>query len=121
MRGDGPFRTRVPLTAAEEARRAAALKANRKTVRPIADMVSSEPMVEVAAVTSGAGQQAKDERSFGPRTAEMLRKCQGDVALAPDDRKKDVFKEVGRRLGEAVSDRWLSKAAMVDRLLEICR
>jgi putative DNA primase/helicase len=119
MSGDGPFRTRVPLTAAEEARRAAALKANRDTGRPMADMLSPEPMVEVAAVTSGAGQEAKDERSFGPRTAQMLRKCQGDVALAPNDRKKDVFKEVGKRLGEEVSGGWLSKAAMVDRLLEI--
>jgi putative DNA primase/helicase len=35
------------------------------------------------------------------------------------DRKKDVFKDAGKILGKEVSEGWLSKAAMVDRLFQI--
>jgi hypothetical protein len=65
MSSDGPFRARVPLTATEAARRAAALKANRETGYPTAAIVSSETMVQVAAVTNDAAHEAKDELLFG--------------------------------------------------------
>jgi hypothetical protein len=119
MSGDGTSRTRVPLTATEAARRAAALKANRETGHPITAMVSSETMVEVASVKNGAPPEATDELLFGPSTAQMLSECWRNVALAPDDKKKTVFQEIGKRLGEAVAGQWLLKSVMMDRLLDI--
>jgi hypothetical protein len=107
------------LTAIESARRAAAQKANREIGRPKAAMVSSATMVEVAAVTNRAALEGNDELLFGPRTAQMLSECWRNVALAPDDRKKTVFQEIGKRLGEAVSGQWLIKSAMTDRLQAI--
>jgi hypothetical protein len=119
MSGDGLFRPRVPLTATEETRRAAVLKANRETGFPTASIVSSETMIQVAAVTNGQAHEAKDELLFGPRTAQMLSECWSNVALAPNDEKKDVFQEIGKRLGEAVAGQWLLKSVMMDRLQAI--
>jgi putative DNA primase/helicase len=119
MRRDGPFRTPAPLTAIEAARRAAALKANQEHSQPLVAAVSSEMRDEVVAVTDTSGHEANDEIQFGPRTAQILRDCWRDVALAPKDTKKIVFQAMAKKLGEEVAARWLTKPVMMDRLFEI--
>jgi putative DNA primase/helicase len=119
MRRDGPFRSPAPLTAIESARRAAALKANKESDQPTAAAVSSEMLDEVAVVTNTAGPEATDERLFGRRTAQFLSGCRRDVALASEETRKTVFQEVAKKIGEAVADQWLPKAAMMDRLFHI--
>jgi RecA-family ATPase len=119
MRRDGPFRSPAPLTAIESALRAAALKANQESDQSTAAAVSSEMLGEVAAVTDTAGSEVVDERQFGRRTALFLSDCRRDVALASEDTKKIVFQEVAKKIGEAVADQWLTKAAMMDRLQDI--
>src|ERR1700730_10602111 len=118
MRRDGPFRSPAPLTAIESARRAAALKANQDSHQPTAAAVSSEMLEEVAAVDE-AGSEVADEHLFGRRTALFLRDCRRDVALAPAETKTIVFQEVAKKIGKAVADQWLPKAAMVDCLFHI--
>jgi putative DNA primase/helicase len=117
MRRDGPLRSPAPLTAIESARRAAALKANRESDTAVA--VSSEMLDEVATVANTARPEATDERLFGRRTAQFLSGCRRDVALASEETRKIVFQEVAKKIGEAVAEQWLSKAAMVDRLFHI--
>jgi putative DNA primase/helicase len=119
MRRDGPFRSPAPLTAIEAAQRAAALKANQGSDQPTAAAVSSEILDEVAAVASTAGPEATDERLFGRRTAQFLSDCRREVALASKEARKIVFQEVANKIGEAVADQWLPKAAMMDRLRDI--
>ena len=117
MRRDAPSRFLVPLTPIELARRAAALKANQESDAAVA--VSSEMLDEVATVANTAGSEATDERLFGRRTAQFLSDCRRDVALASEETRKIVFQEVARKIGEAVADQWLSKAAMMDCLFHI--
>jgi putative DNA primase/helicase len=119
MRHDGPFRSPAPLTAIESSRRAAALKANRESDQLTAAAVSSEMLDEVAEVTGTAGTEVADERQFGRRTALFLSDCRRDVALASQETRKIVFEEVATKIGEAVAEQWLSKAAMVDCLFHI--
>jgi AAA domain len=114
MRRDGPFRSPAPLTAIESARRAGALKADRESNQPTAAAVSSEMLDEDDAVASTAEPEDTDERLFGRRTAR-----QREVALASEETRKIVFQEVARKIGEAVADQWLSKAAMMDCLFHI--
>jgi len=118
MKGDGPFRTPVPLTANESALRAAALKANRESDQTTAATVSFEMLDEVAAVDT-AGSEVADKRQFGQRTAQILSDCRRDMALAPEHTKKTVFEEIAKKLGEEVAGQWLPKSVMVDRLLDI--
>jgi len=119
MRHDGPFRTPAPLTPIESARRAAALKATQESHRAAVAAVASEMLGEDGAATDTAGSEVLDERLFGRRTALFLSDCRRDVALAPEDTKKIVFQEVAKKIGEAVANQWLSKAAMMDHLQDI--
>lgn len=119
MRRDGAFYARAPLTAIESARRAAALKANQESDHSTAEAVSSKILDEVAAVANTAGSEAADEHLFGRRTAQFLSDCQREVALAPEDTRKTVFQKIAKKIGEAVADQWLTKAAMMDRLADI--
>lgn len=121
MRRGDPFRTPAPLTAIEAARRAAALKANQERSQPRAAAVSSEMRDEVVAVTDTSGHEANDEIHFGPRTAQILRDCWRDVALAPKDTKKILFQAMAKKLGEEVAGQWLTKTVMMDRLFEIAQ
>jgi len=119
MRRDGPFRTPAPLTAIETARRAAALKANQESNQYLTAAASSEMLDEVAAATDTSRPEAADERLFGRRAAQILSNCWRDVALAPEDKKKIVFQEVAKKLGEEVGGQWLPKTVMMDRLSDI--
>ncbi len=118
MKGDGPFRTPVPLTANESALRSAALKANRESDQTTAATVSFEMLDEVAVVDT-AGSEVADKRQFGQRTAQILSDCRRDMALAPEHTKKTVFQDIAKKLGEEVAGQWLPKSLMVDRLLDI--
>jgi len=108
-----------PLTAIETASRAAVLKASQDPRQPMAAVVSSEMLDEITAVTDTARSEAADKRLFGQRTALFLSDCRRDVALASENTKKIVFQEVAKKIGEAVADQWLTKAAMMDRLQDI--
>src|SRR5229473_6187999 len=119
MRRDGPFRTRAPLTAIESARRVAVFKASQEPGRPLAAAVSSEMLAEAAAVADTTVPECDNTSQYGHRAAKILSDCRRDVALAPEDTKKIVFQEVAKRIGEAVTDQWLTKAAMMDRLQDI--
>lgn len=119
MRHDGPFRTPAPLTTIESARRAAVLKANQESNHPLAGAMYSEIRDEAVGVNEAGVTEGKDEFLFGPRTAQLLRDCTRDVALASGDAKKIVFQEIAKRMGEAVAGEWLSKTAMIDRLAAI--
>jgi putative DNA primase/helicase len=120
MKHDHPSYVRPPLTAIESARRAAALKANQDPCQPRATAVSSSELPDgVSAVANMAEPNDTDERLFGPRTAQFLRDCRRDVRLASEETRKIVFQEVAEKIGEAVADQWLSKAAMMDCLFQI--
>jgi putative DNA primase/helicase len=56
---------------------------------------------------------------LGRRTAQFLSGCRRDVALASPETRKIVFQEVAKKIGEAVADQWLPKAAMMDHLRDI--
>jgi hypothetical protein len=120
MRRDGPFRSRAPLTAIEITQRAAVLRANQALDLLSAPAVSAEIPDEVVAITDKAALSEKnDERLYGLLTAKFLRDCRRDVAAAPEGARKIVFQDVSKRIGEAVADQWLTKAAMMDRLQDI--
>jgi putative DNA primase/helicase len=120
MKRDGPFRPRAPLTAIEMTQRAAVLRANQTLDLPSAPAVAPEILDEVVAITDKAALSEKnDERLYGRLTAKFLRDCRRDVAAAPEGARKVVFQDVSKRIGEAVTDQWLTKAAMMDRLRDI--
>jgi hypothetical protein len=121
MSRDGSFRSRAPLTPIETARRAAALKANQESNRPLAAAVSSEMRDEVVAVNETAVPEANDEFLFGRRAAQILSDSRREVALAPEGMKKIVFQEIAKKLGEEVAGQWLPKTVMIDRLLDIAQ
>jgi len=103
------YHTRTPLTAAELARRAAALTANKPTT---ADPKSD---ADVETVQS----ESSDERQYGPTAAKILRDVKRGVALASQDAKLAVFQEAAATLAEAVTSQWVPKSVMVDRLHDI--
>jgi putative DNA primase/helicase len=120
MKRDGPFRARAPLTAIEMTQRAAVLRANQALDLSSAPAVSPEILDEFVAITDKAALSEKnDERLYGPLTAKFLRDCRRDVAAAPEGARKIAFQDVSKRIGEAVTDQWLTKAAMTDRLQDI--
>ncbi|MHC2277541.1 putative DNA primase/helicase [Bradyrhizobium diazoefficiens] len=92
------FQPRSPLTPAELARRAEVLTASR------------EPNL-----TS----ESADARQYGERAASIIRECKRDVALASNDGKLAAFEAAATTLSTAVTDRWLPKAIIADRLQEI--
>lgn len=103
------YHTRIPLTAAELARRAAALTANKPTTT---DLKSD---ADVGTIRS----EPSDERQYGPTAAKILRDVKRGVALASQDAKLAVFQEAAATLAEAVVSQWVPKSVMVDRLHEI--
>jgi putative DNA primase/helicase len=113
MSRDRTFSARTPLTAIETARRAAALTENQESHQPPAPVVTPETL-DVVAVPD-----ENDEHLYGRYAAQILSDGRRDVALAPSDAKMMAFQEVAKKIGQAVADQWLSKAAMVDRLLDI--
>lgn len=102
----------TPLNDFELERRAAALSADRAVLQFPA-------LFKPIEFSDKGGPEGNDEREFGPRTAKMLSECRRDVALALPDTKVVVFQASVKRMSEAVRGRWLSKAAMMDRLLDI--
>lgn len=63
---------------------------------------------------------ASDDRQCGSRAAGILRNAARDVALAPSiEAKLIAFSEVAATLGRAVSDLWLPKTIVVQRLNQI--
>jgi putative DNA primase/helicase len=121
MSRDGPFRIQAPLTPIETARRAAALKANQESNRPLAAAASSEMRDEVVAVNETAVPEANDELLFGRRAAQILSDSRREVALAPEGVKKIVFQEIAKKFGAEVAGQWLPKTVMIDRLLDIAQ
>jgi putative DNA primase/helicase len=103
------YHTRTPLTAAELARRAAALTANKPTT---ADLKSD---ADVETIRS----EPSDERQYGPTAAKILRDVKRGVALASQDAKLAAFQEAAATLTEAVASQWVPKSVMVDQLHEI--
>jgi len=98
------FQPRSPLTAAELARRAAALSANQPTQTKQGGDDPVEP---------------SDERQFGSMAAQILRDAKRGVAIASDDARLAVFQQAATTLAEAVAGQWLPKSVMVDRLYGI--
>jgi putative DNA primase/helicase len=101
------YYTRVPLTATELERRAAALTATRSD--------DQEADASVETIRS----EPSDERQYGPMAAKVLRDAKRGVALASSDARFAVFQETAATLAEAVEGQWLPKNVMVDRLHEI--
>ena len=100
------YQTRPPLTAAELARRAAALTANK-------------PHLDSDANEESTIAESNDERRFGPTAARVLRDAKRGVALASKEAKLALFLEAASTLVEAVAGQWLPKDVMVDRLHDI--
>ena len=101
--------SRPPLTAAELARRAAALTANRPTL----GSSGSDPDVETIIA------EPSDEQQYGTMVAKLLRNAKRGVALASKEEKLALFHEAAATLAEAVAGQWLPKYVMVDRLHDI--
>ena len=60
-----------------------------------------------------------DEIQYGPYAAEILRKTARDVALSSSiETKLIAFSEGASILGKAVSDQWLPRNVVVDRLVQ---
>jgi putative DNA primase/helicase len=119
MSHDHAFAARVPLTAVESARRAAALTANQASNQPM-DFAPAEMLDVVAAASADtAKREDNDERLYGRYAAQILSDGRRDVALAASDTKAIAFQEVAKKIGQAVADQWLPKAVMADRLLDI--
>jgi putative DNA primase/helicase len=116
MSRDRTSRAGAPLTVVESARRAAALAANRESKQPMAPQMQEEI---AAAAADTAVSHTNDTYLYGSHAAQILSDCQRDVALAAADAKMIAFQEVAKKVGQAVTDQWLPKAAMVDRLLDI--
>jgi putative DNA primase/helicase len=111
---DGPFSADTSMS-----RDHSALTADPGSDQPMASAFP-EPLEMVVTASADAGMpERNDERLYGRHAAEILRDCRRDVALAPSGAKTIAFQDVAKKLGQAVTDQWLPKAAAVDRLLEI--
>jgi hypothetical protein len=99
------FQSRVPLTANELARRAAALSANQ----PMQENQGGDAEPSRMADVENDPPEPSDERQYGPTAAQILRDAKRGVALASSDAKLGVFQQVASTLAEAVAGQWLPK------------
>jgi hypothetical protein len=109
--------TAAPTAADESGQSAAELTAEPSSDQPMASAFP-EPL---EADAEAPAPERSDEHLYGPRAARILRDSRRDVALAPPDAKKIAFQAVAKTIGQAVADRWLPKAVMVDWLMDIAR